>query len=142
MCLILMINLMIVKQAAFTLGSVTPLDKKIKSNNSQFLCGGRWINILVSFFLLRYRNWFERYSTMKIGRLFEYIYILYYQSSITIHFPPTIVPTKCDSYVLLCLQLLSEKIACTFHLTLRKSIDHLCINPILRIQLIHKRYID
>ena len=51
-----MINLMIMKQAAFTLGSITLLDKKIKSYNSQFLCvwgggggGGRWINILVCF---------------------------------------------------------------------------------------------
>ena len=45
----------------------------------------------------------------------------------------TVVPTKSDSGVLFCLQLLSKALTCTLHLSLRVSIDHLCINPILRI---------
>ena len=70
MCHVLMINMqIIVESAVFTLGSITLPDKKIKSNNYQFLCVGRLINILV-YFLLRHFNWIKRYSTMKIGRIF------------------------------------------------------------------------
>ena len=50
----------------------------------------------------------------------------------------TIVPTKNDSDVVLCLQLLSKTLTCTLHLSIRESIDHLCINAILWIGLIHK----
>ena len=41
----------------------------------------------------------------------------------------TVVPTKSDSDVILCLQLLSKTQTCTLHLSIRESIDHLCINP-------------
>ena len=50
----------------------------------------------------------------------------------------TVVPTKSDSDVKLCLQLLSKTLTCTLHLSIRKSIDHLSINPILWIGLVHK----
>ena len=50
----------------------------------------------------------------------------------------TVVPTKSDTQVIFCLQLLSKTITFTLHLSQHKSIDHLCINPILRIGLIHK----
>ena len=60
---------MIMKKAVCTLGSITIQDKKIKSNNYQFLCVIRLIKILVSF-LLRHHNWSERFSTMKNGRFF------------------------------------------------------------------------
>ena len=70
MCHVLMMNfLMIMEKAVCTLGSITLYDKKIKSNNYQFLCVLRFINILV-LFLLRHLNWIDRYSTMKIGRNF------------------------------------------------------------------------
>ena len=70
MCHVLMINfLMIMEKAVCTLGSITLHDKKIQSNNYQFLCVLRLINILV-LFLLRHLNWIHRYSTMKIGRNF------------------------------------------------------------------------
>ena len=45
----------------------------------------------------------------------------------------TVMPTKSDSDVVLCLQLLSKKLNCTLYLSECESIDHLCINPILRI---------
>ena len=57
------------EKAVCTLGSITLHDKKIKSNNYQFLCDLPLINILV-LFLLRHLNWIDRYSTMKIGRYF------------------------------------------------------------------------
>ena len=75
MCHVLMINfLMIMEKAVCTLGSITLHDKKINSNNYQFLCVLRLINILV-LFLLRHLNWIDRYSTMKtdVTFLFEYI---------------------------------------------------------------------
>ena len=50
----------------------------------------------------------------------------------------TVVPTKSDSDVIFCLQLISKTLTCTLHLSLSELIDHLCINPILRIGLIHK----
>ena len=50
----------------------------------------------------------------------------------------TVVPTKSDSDVMFCLQLLSKTLTCSLHLSIRESIDHLCINPILWIGLIHK----
>ena len=50
----------------------------------------------------------------------------------------TVVPTKSDSDEMFCLQLLSKQLTCTLHLTKRESTDHLCINPILWIGLIHK----
>ena len=56
-------------KAVFTLGSIDLPYKKIKSNNCQFLCVGRLVNILV-YFLLQHLNWIERYSTMKIIRIF------------------------------------------------------------------------
>ena len=43
----------------------------------------------------------------------------------------TVVPTKSDSDVIFCLQLLSKALVCTFHLSHCESIDHLFINPIL-----------
>ena len=61
----------------FTLGSITLHDKKIKSNNYQFGCVLRLINILV-LFLLRHLNWIDRYSTMKIGRNFFVIVYKYH----------------------------------------------------------------
>ena len=61
------------EKAVCTIGLITLQDKKITSNNHQFLCVRRLINFLV-LFLLRHLNWIERYSTMKIGRFFfEYI---------------------------------------------------------------------
>ena len=67
---VLMINfLMIMENAVCTLGSITLHDEKIKSNNYQFVCVLRLINILV-LFLLRHLNWIDRYSTKKIGRYF------------------------------------------------------------------------
>ena len=70
MCHVLVINfLMIMEKAVCTLGSITLHDKWIKSNNYQFLCVLRLINILV-LFLLRHLNWIDRYSTKKIGRYF------------------------------------------------------------------------
>ena len=50
----------------------------------------------------------------------------------------TVVPTKSDSDVILCLQLLSKTLTCTLYLSISESIDHLCINPIQWIGLIHK----
>ena len=50
----------------------------------------------------------------------------------------TVVPILSDSDVIICLQLLSKALTCTLHLSLSESIDQLCINPILRIGLIHK----
>ena len=52
--------------------------------------------------------------------------------------PSTVVPANSDSVVVLCLQLLSKTLTRTFYLSWGESIDHLCINPILRIGLIHK----
>ena len=70
MCNVLLINfLMIMEKAVCTLVAITLQDKKIKSNNYQFLCVRRLINILV-LFLLRRLNWVERHSTMKMGRFF------------------------------------------------------------------------
>ena len=46
---------------------------------------------------------------------------------------PTVVPTKSNSDVILCLQLLCKTLYCTRHLSKRDSIEHLCINPILQI---------
>ena len=54
----------------------------------------------------------------------------------------TVVPNKRNSDVIFCLQLLSKILTCTLHLSLRESIDHLCINPILRIGFIHKWIIE
>ena len=53
----------------------------------------------------------------------------------------TVVPAKSDSDVIFCLQSFSKTLTCTRHLkclSSRESIDHLCINPILQIGLIHK----
>ena len=44
-----------------------------------------------------------------------------------------VVPTKSDSDVIFCLQLLSKTLTSTLHLSKRESRDHLCINPIHRI---------
>ena len=55
-----------------------------------------------------------------------------------LHILPIVVLTKSDSDVILCLQLLSKTLTCTLHLSMQGSIDHLCINPILWIGLIHK----
>ena len=52
------------------------------------------------------------------------------------------MPTKSDSDVIFCLQLLSKTLNCTLHLSYRELIGHMCINPILRIGLIHKSSID
>ena len=67
--------------------------------------------------------------------------------SLTVHIPSekkqlfefisTVVPAKSDSDEILCLQLFSKTLTCTLQLSKRKSIDHLCINPILWIGLIH-----
>ena len=50
----------------------------------------------------------------------------------------TVAPTKSDSDEILCLQLIIKQYTCTIHLIKCESIAHLCINPILRIGLIHK----
>ena len=50
----------------------------------------------------------------------------------------TVMPTNSDSDIILCLQLLSKTLTCTLHLSIRQSIDHICINPILQIGSIHK----
>ena len=61
MCHVLIINfLMIMEKAVCTLGLITLHVQKIKSNNYQFLCVGRLINILV-LFLLQHLDWIERY---------------------------------------------------------------------------------
>ena len=54
------------------------------------------------------------------------------------HMLTTDVPTKSDSDVICCLQLLSKTLTCILHLVSREPIDHLCINPILWIELMHK----
>ena len=56
--------------------------------------------------------------------------------------PSTVVPANSDSDVVLCLQLLSKTLTRTCYLSWGESIDHSCINPILRIGLIHKWSID
>ena len=61
--------LVIMKKAVCILGSIALQDKKIKSNNCQFLYVLRLINILV-LFLLQHLNWIERCSTIKNGRFF------------------------------------------------------------------------
>ena len=45
----------------------------------------------------------------------------------------TVVPTKSESNVILCLQLLSKTLMCTLPLRSQEWIDHFCINPILQI---------
>ena len=50
----------------------------------------------------------------------------------------TVVPTKSNSDVILCLQLPSQTLMSKLHLNQLKLIDHLCFNPILWIGLIHK----
>ena len=52
--------------------------------------------------------------------------------------PSTVMPTKSDSDVILCSQLLSKTLTCKLHLSILKLIAHSCINPILWIGLIHK----
>ena len=42
----------------------------------------------------------------------------------------TVVPTKSDSDLIFCLQLLSKSLTFTIHLSYRESTDHLCIHPI------------
>ena len=70
MCHVLMINFLMTKEKAVcTLGLITLQDQKIKSNNYHLLYVGRLINSSV-LFLLQHLNWVERYSTMKIGRIF------------------------------------------------------------------------
>ena len=49
----------------------------------------------------------------------------------------TVLPAMSDSDVMFCLQLF-KTLTCTVHFSLCESIDHSCINPILRIGLIHK----
>ena len=50
MCHVLLFNFrMIMEKAVCILGSITPQDKKIKSNNYHLLCVGRLINILILF---------------------------------------------------------------------------------------------
>ena len=56
---------------------------------------------------------------------------------VALYFGDTVMPTKSDSDVILCLQLLT-KITRSLCLIQRASIDHLCVNPIQRIGLIHK----
>ena len=56
--------------------------------------------------------------------------------------PSTVVPANSGSDVVLCLQLLSKTLTRTCYLSWEESIDHSCINPILRIGLIHKWSID
>ena len=53
-------------------------------------------------------------------------------------FISTLMLTKSDSDVILCLELLSKTQTRTLHLSYRELIDHLYINPILSIGLIHK----
>ena len=53
----------------------------------------------------------------------------------------SVVPTKSDSDVILCLQLLSKHYVCT-SLELKRIDRFLCINPILWIGLIHKLSIN
>ena len=50
----------------------------------------------------------------------------------------TVVRTKSDSDVIFCLQSLCKTLTFKLHLGLRESINHLCINPILRNGLIHR----
>ena len=53
MCHVFMINFLMIhvmEKAVRTLGSITLQDKKIKSNNYQFMCVGWFINILVLIF--------------------------------------------------------------------------------------------
>ena len=60
-----------------TLGLITLHNKKIKSNNYQFLCVLRLINSFV-LFLLWHLNCIDRYSTMKIGHnFFVWVYFYY-----------------------------------------------------------------
>ena len=54
----------------------------------------------------------------------------------------TVVPTKSDRDGILCFQLLNKQLTGTIHLIECESIDHLCINPIPRMGLIHTLSID
>ena len=63
---------------------------------------------------------------------------LYCRIFLTLKFKGTVVPTKSDIGVILCLQLLSKTLTCTLHLSMHESIDHLYINNILWIGLILK----
>ena len=49
----------------------------------------------------------------------------------------TVLSVKSDSDVVFCLQLLSKTLTCTLHLSQCESIDHLCVNPSMRVGLIH-----
>ena len=54
----------------------------------------------------------------------------------------TVIPTKSDNDGILCLQLLIRQLTCTIHMIKWELIDHLCINRILGIGLIHQGSID
>ena len=54
----------------------------------------------------------------------------------------TVVPTKSDSDIIFCLQFLSQILTCTPHFRYHELKDHLDINPILWIGLIHMWAID
>ena len=70
---VLMINfLMIMEKAVRTLGSISLHDKKIKSNNYQFLCVLRLINILL-LFLLRHLNWIDTRGVQYVMKTAQYI---------------------------------------------------------------------
>ena len=64
----------------------------------------------------------------RLRQKFRAVVLLSYQSRVT--------------RVIFCLQLLNKTLTCALHLSQHDSIDHLCINHILRIGLIHKWYID
>ena len=81
---------------------------------------------------------FSTAGRSKVVFLLHVLLSLCFASIVFGSFVFTVVPTKCDSDVILSLQSLSKTIMCTLHLSIRESIDHLCINPILWIGLIHK----
>ena len=73
---------------------------------------------------------------------YVFVVVLILQLAQILHVESIVVPTKSDSDVVFCLQLLSKTLTCSLHLSLRESIDHMCINPIMWIGLIHKWTMD
>ena len=66
----------------------------------------------------------------------------YYNPKFAKVYLTTVLPAKSDSDIIFLLIIVRKTIMCTLHLSYWELIDHLCINPILRIGLILKRSID
>ena len=124
--------------------------------------GGSWLQISAIA-----QKHFESHIWCKVISWGIYVFYLYYwHDSLLWNFNPYIIiivvqrkprirgtnPYKCIhkycranqewQWRNICLHLLSKTLSCTLHLTERESKDRLCINPILRIGLINKWFID